>query len=240
VAKSKLYDILCFKGGTALKKFYFPNYRFSEDLDFTLLKKVSAEEIGETLQETYVLVAELSNIQLSLNNMEKRANTFTFFINFSGPLRANITRGELKTDITIDEKLIYQPTDRKLLREYDEYQDIPEDIRLKVYTLEEIFMEKCLSILNPSRNEPRDVYDLWYLASNRCCECEILAEQIKVKGEYKNMTSFNIQNVFDYKKRNYESLWQARLSNHIVDLPPFNKVYRELRRSLKPLNDCLA
>jgi len=28
---------LAFKGGTVLKKVYFPDYRFSEDLDFTLL-----------------------------------------------------------------------------------------------------------------------------------------------------------------------------------------------------------
>ena len=31
----ELKDILVFKGGTCLKKCYFPDYRFSEDLDFT-------------------------------------------------------------------------------------------------------------------------------------------------------------------------------------------------------------
>lgn len=30
-----LKEMLLFKGGTALKKGYFPEYRFSEDLDFT-------------------------------------------------------------------------------------------------------------------------------------------------------------------------------------------------------------
>ena len=33
----ELKNILIFKGGTCLKKCYFPNYRFSEDLDFTIL-----------------------------------------------------------------------------------------------------------------------------------------------------------------------------------------------------------
>jgi predicted nucleotidyltransferase component of viral defense system len=32
-----LSKILVFKGATALKKVYFEDYRFSEDLDFTLL-----------------------------------------------------------------------------------------------------------------------------------------------------------------------------------------------------------
>jgi predicted nucleotidyltransferase component of viral defense system len=34
-ANKKLRNELIFKGGTALKKCYFGNYRFSEDLDFT-------------------------------------------------------------------------------------------------------------------------------------------------------------------------------------------------------------
>ena len=34
-ANKKLQNELIFKGGTALKKCYFGNYRFSEDLDFT-------------------------------------------------------------------------------------------------------------------------------------------------------------------------------------------------------------
>ena len=38
IAQSELlYKSLIFKGGTVLKKAYFPDYRFSEDLDFTLI-----------------------------------------------------------------------------------------------------------------------------------------------------------------------------------------------------------
>jgi len=37
----KLSKIIVFKGGTVLKKIYFADYRFSEDLDFTLLATIS-------------------------------------------------------------------------------------------------------------------------------------------------------------------------------------------------------
>ena len=37
LAGSRLKKSFAFKGGTALKKVYFPDYRYSEDLDFTLL-----------------------------------------------------------------------------------------------------------------------------------------------------------------------------------------------------------
>ena len=42
----QLSSKLVFKGGTVLKKVYFEDYRFSEDLDFTLIDdKVSNDQI---------------------------------------------------------------------------------------------------------------------------------------------------------------------------------------------------
>jgi predicted nucleotidyltransferase component of viral defense system len=38
-SEPELKEALIFKGGTCLKKCYFPDYRFSEDLDFTARKK---------------------------------------------------------------------------------------------------------------------------------------------------------------------------------------------------------
>ena len=36
LSKTTLREYMVFKGGTALKRCYFPEYRFSEDLDFSL------------------------------------------------------------------------------------------------------------------------------------------------------------------------------------------------------------
>jgi predicted nucleotidyltransferase component of viral defense system len=36
---SALHDALVLKGGTALRKFYFAGYRFSEDLDFSAVAR---------------------------------------------------------------------------------------------------------------------------------------------------------------------------------------------------------
>ncbi|WP_245535939.1 nucleotidyl transferase AbiEii/AbiGii toxin family protein [Psychroflexus torquis] len=41
---STLSKAIVFKGGTVLKKVYFEDYRFSEDLDFTLLDKAVSDE----------------------------------------------------------------------------------------------------------------------------------------------------------------------------------------------------
>src|ERR1700734_478224 len=59
-----------FKGGTALKKIYFEDYRFSEDLDFTLLdEKISNEEILKELEKVYSFVKESANITLQFKEM---------------------------------------------------------------------------------------------------------------------------------------------------------------------------
>lgn len=44
ITTSPLNDLLAFKGGTAIKKIYVPDYRFSEDLDFTLLLQNRAND----------------------------------------------------------------------------------------------------------------------------------------------------------------------------------------------------
>lgn len=239
ISKSTKCDVLSFKGGTALKKFYFSNYRFSEDLDFTLLESISIKDINQMLEKIYDEVLDASNIRLALKNKEAHTNGYTFFVNFSGPLGADISRGEIKIDFTINEKLINAPTIKILLREYNEYTDIPENIRLQVYPLEEIFIEKYLSILDKSRNEPRDVYDLWYLTSNQCLEYEHLGPGIKEKGLHKGIKSFNIIEAFERKEVNYKRLWLTRLEQHIIDLPHFEKIYRELKKYLRLLNKSL-
>ena len=38
-----LRNVLAFKGGTALRRCWFPDYRFSEDLDFTLTEPTTCD-----------------------------------------------------------------------------------------------------------------------------------------------------------------------------------------------------
>ena len=58
--------MLGFKGGTALKRCYFGDYRFSEDLDFTLTAPVTPDELKARLEPIYAAVREASGIRLWL------------------------------------------------------------------------------------------------------------------------------------------------------------------------------
>ncbi len=54
----QLSKLIVFKGGTVLKKVYFDEYRFSEDLDFTLLESVNKEQILKWFNESFEYVLE--------------------------------------------------------------------------------------------------------------------------------------------------------------------------------------
>ncbi|MCK5399285.1 nucleotidyl transferase AbiEii/AbiGii toxin family protein, partial [bacterium] len=86
ISSSDMKQYLCFKGGTALKKFYFKNYRFSEDLDFTLLKSISFVEIEKDLLDVMSYISGESNIQLEIKRKYEHTNAYVFYINYSGPL----------------------------------------------------------------------------------------------------------------------------------------------------------
>ena len=63
----ELLKAIAFKGGTVLKKVYFPDYRYSEDLDFTLLNNsLTIEEIFSRFKNTFEYVAEEANIPLEI------------------------------------------------------------------------------------------------------------------------------------------------------------------------------
>ena len=54
---------MALKGGTGIRKVFIENYRFSDDLDFTLLEPVDAETLQAAVSDAVVRVREESGIQ---------------------------------------------------------------------------------------------------------------------------------------------------------------------------------
>jgi uncharacterized protein len=143
LSKSDLRPVLAFKGGTALKRCYFANYRFSEDLDFTLREALSFEQIRARLEAVFAAVQEQSGIVFTFDRLDARAraNTHTFYLRYAGPLPRD---NDVKVDITINEVLSFPVEDRPVLRGYPEFTDLPENRVVAVYSLSEIAAEKHL------------------------------------------------------------------------------------------------
>ena len=66
IANSPLRSRLAFKGGTAIKKVYEPDYRFSEDLDFTLLDDTTNEELTADIEALFPWLRREVNLTLAV------------------------------------------------------------------------------------------------------------------------------------------------------------------------------
>lgn len=117
-----LSRILVFKGATVLKKAYFGDYRFSEDLDFTLLNEtISNELILKEFEGVYQFVIEEANISLQFKEKDIHSNgSIVFYINYMGPLQANIKLRDVKIDITRGEQMEFEIQHRPVLRDYSD------------------------------------------------------------------------------------------------------------------------
>lgn len=234
LSRSQLRNILAFKGGTALKRCYFGGYRFSEDLDFTLVKATSLETILAEMKNISTDVEEASGVIIRYSREDRisHQNSHTFYLAYEGPLPGTAVK-EVKVDITIEERLVLQLKERPVLKGYEEYADLPDDAIILVYSLEEILTEKVVALVDRARNEPRDLYDVWYLTERENMDLSLLVPEITGKLEFRGKELKGIGGEFGKKEARLKKLWQMRLSNQMVDLPHFEKVYRAVQRTFR-------
>jgi len=107
-----LSELLVFKGGTALRKVYFPDWRYSEDLDFTVKSDMNKEELRQELDKWYQQVELVSQIQLTTKMLHKPDGYARVRAQFIGPLSYP---GMIFMDLSFDEPLCLDPDNRKVL-----------------------------------------------------------------------------------------------------------------------------
>lgn len=88
-------------------------------------------------------------------------------------------------DITIDERFVLPLLKRRVLKGYQEYEDLPEGAIIQVYSLKEILSEKVVALTDRARNEPRDLYDVWYLTERENMTISLLIPEITGKLEFR-------------------------------------------------------
>jgi len=175
----KLQNGLIFKGGTALKKCYFGEYRFSKDLDFTARESAPREdELEKEIKRSCRLAAELaenfSPLELKVQRYREKelhpGNQEAFIVKGKFPWHRQFLVGAM-IEITVDEPIEIDPARRQIIHGYGEniFQEV------FVYSLEEIMAEKMRAILQYlqklkergwSRSRARDYYDLWKILNH--------------------------------------------------------------------------
>jgi len=72
LSSSPICKSLIFKGGTALKRCYFSKYRFSEDLDFTLVEEIPLETILAGFEKVYAEIRQSSGVVIRYSREDRR------------------------------------------------------------------------------------------------------------------------------------------------------------------------
>jgi predicted nucleotidyltransferase component of viral defense system len=132
-----------------------------------------------------------------------------------------------------EERLVFPLEDRPVLRGYKEYADLPDDAKIRVYSLGEIMAEKVVALTDRARNEPRDLYDIWHLVDEGHVDLADVVDAIEQKWDFRGKKLADVRGEFAAKEPRYKKLWGPRLSGQMVDLPEFNEVYRTVRRAFR-------
>ena len=231
IAASPLRDLLALKGGTAIKKMYVPDYRFSEDLDFTLLDdQKNNADLQMAVESLFPWLAREANITLAVRKVEERAGgNPTIYLNYIGPLQADIASRFLKVDFSRDETLVFPTEQRPVRSSYSDCQ--ARQAVLVVYSLEEILAEKLRSLL--TRTEPRDLYDVHYLLTNHLGDVERMSFSMGPKFEAKGLAVADLRTVLARRQPTFQQLWQGLLSGQMPEIPELDDMIRETNRVIQ-------
>lgn len=158
------------KGGTCVKKCFFETYRFSEDLDFSILPDglYSEDQLRDVLREVSELTSELSGIRFDADGIGIRTRvdklgrtTFEGKVGYRGPLEFPGWPRVL-FDLTQHEPVVDEPVLRHILHPYPD--ELPADVLVQTYSIEELIAEKTRALYERSR--PRDLYDVVFILEN--------------------------------------------------------------------------
>lgn len=170
-----------FKGGTCLRKCFYETYRFSEDLDFTVIDDgpEAPRELTAIFKRIAAWLAQESGIELTVDERSfvQRRNlrgnpTTQGRLAYRGP-NPQPTLPKLKLDITSDEVLVERPVQRGVVHAYS---DSPLPGRgISCYSLAELAAEKTRALAERCR--PRDLYDVVHM--HRHPDLLDLAERVR-------------------------------------------------------------
>ena len=236
-----LKDKWLFKGGTCLKKCFFETYRFSEDLDFTLLDPTHLNE--EFLKKTFSEIAEwvyknsgidvaadgkFSPIKIEIYKNLRDNDSCKGNIYYRGPMTVGQggSAPTIKLDLTVDEKVVLEPVRMQIDHIYSD-----KDKKLfsaLCYHYIDLFAEKTRALDERKRPGARDLYDVVNMYRHGIeVDLEKLNTSIKEKCGFKGIVVPSMTTL-DPKQEEFRVQWDSQLKHQLQILPPFESYWNEL------------
>jgi predicted nucleotidyltransferase component of viral defense system len=212
---SELAKKCVFKGGTAIRKAYFKEARYSEDLDFTAI----GMEKGDCMRLLRSALEGKASEGIAFAEIEevKTAAGLKAAVKYLGPLGY---AQRIRFDFNFRDNLAEKPKERKLI---DSYGIGP--AKMQVLSIEEIFAEKLHAL--GSRSAPRDLYDVWFLLGKGVrADSRVLGRKFGFYNE-----KFDAKKAIDNARKS-EGEWKRDLQPLLRILPDYGKVEREVEKGL--------
>jgi len=216
-------DFLIFKGGTCIRKAHIQNYRFSDDLDFTLSREVKQNEIIELISKAKEYVHEEigrtfdEEIQIKdvKSGWKVRFHYTSKITDRSIKLIVDLTHSNL-------EKVMTEAEAHPIFHNYSDECEVD----LITYSLIEVTAEKLRAL--SQRGWPRDLYDVFNLWPRLTTEGikEIFIEKCKFKGFEPSLE------VYDKNEERMRSAWSSSMEHQLKNLPDFDEIYKGVRTIL--------
>ena len=234
---------LIFKGGTCLRKCYFPTYRFSEDLDFTSINK-EFELTKINLSEIIQIITERTGIPLHISELKPlkykdQLTGYKAMIKFWGadhpknqtPPPPERWTSSVKIEIILYEQMIFPVEQREVNNPYsDSLSEIP--LIIPCYAIHEVLSEKLRALIQRSYTAPRDFYDIWYLSKkSENIDWVKVKEAFLQKMKFKNLEFTGIdQMINESNDKTLKSAWKTSLGHQISEeqLPSYETVKMDL------------
>jgi len=207
-----------FKGGTALRKCYFEEYRFSEDLDFTVLGIISVENIRNVLSSANVAMQNAIGIRTDEREIvvdiiedDYGKESYEARIYYFGPWNYGGSPRSIRIHTNRDESLVFPTNMLSAFHQYSDREELP-PATIQVYCLEEMMAEKLRAFSGQRKQAiPHDIFDLYHL-SRSVASVEKVVEAFPKKCQAKVMSldAIDLDKVIA-RKSEYENNWRQGL-----------------------------
>lgn len=243
ISETPALSPIVLKGGTALRKAYYSDYRFSEDLDYSTPDGRPLPDLPEAINAAVQRIAERLNERgpftvthepLLLKEPHPGGQAaYMVRVQFPGQ-RQPLCR--LKVEITVDEPVLLPAERRPLRHSFDE--ELP--VMLQVYALAEIVAEKLRALLQSARHLRkrgwgasrvcRDYYDLWSVLRRGdrqgCPSPDLVRRKSDLRGvTFSSPQDFLAEELLNVARRE----WQAQLSPFLLQPVTVERVLSDLQ-----------
>lgn len=226
---------LLFKGGTCLKKMHFGDYRYSEDMDFTLRNdSISDEDILENFRSVFEQVYEESRIKAEIIEDTIDNHEASGSLKFKMSYVATHGSDEIKVDVTRGEIIEFDIEHRKVINNYSDLGE-NDETEIHCYSLNEILIEKITALMG--RTIPRDLYDFNYLIEEKGIELQDIYIEFMRKAENKGHNPKELMDKLLPKKKTFSRDWHTSLGKQMTEdeLPDFKNLWRKSSGHFKNL-----